>query len=291
MSTAALSLSMTSPVLAEGAVGGGMSPAQGLELSLWGWAVAAGVMFVLWLVQLRTKDATEVDVAWAANLGVLALLYAARAEGLAERRWLVGGLVALATWRLALYLHLDRGRKGVEDGRYAALRASWGATANAKFFVFFQAQALLDVLLALPFLLAAGSGEPWGAFDAAGVALVAVGIAGESLADRQLARFRAEPRNKGRTCRAGLWRFSRHPNYFFQWLLWCGYACFALSAPWGWLGFASPLAMLGLILFVTGIPPTEAQALRSRGDDYRAYQRTTSAFFPWFPKDDAASAR
>ncbi len=267
-----------------------MTLAGALELSLVGWAVAGGVMLVLWLVQLRTKDATEVDVAWAANLGVLALLYAARGEGLPERRWLVGGLVALATWRLALYLYLDRGRKGVEDGRYAALRASWGAAANAKFFVFFQAQALLDVLLALPFLLAAGSGEPLGALDGVGVALVAIGLVGESLSDRQLARFRADARNKGRTCRAGLWRYSRHPNYFFQWLLWCGYASFALAAPWGWLGLASPLAMLCLILFVTGIPPTEAQALRSRGDDYRAYQRTTSAFFPWFPKEDSATA-
>ena len=268
-----------------------MSFAQGLELALLGWAVAAGVMLVLWMIQLRTRDATEVDMAWAANLGVLAVLYAWRAEGLPERRWLVGGLVALASWRLALYLYLDRGRKGVEDGRYATLRASWGSAANAKFFVFYQAQALLDVVLALPFLLACGASAPLSWLDGLGVALAVLAALGESLADRQLARFRAEPANRGRTCRSGLWRYSRHPNYFFQWLLWCGYACFAWNAPWGWLGVVSPLAMLGLILFVTGIPPTEAQALRSRGDDYRAYQRTTSAFVPWFPKDDAAPAR
>jgi len=137
--------------------------------------------------------------------------------------------------------------------------------------------------LALPFLLACGSAAPLGALDAAGVALWFVGLAGESLADRQLAAFKSRSQNRGRTCREGLWSVSRHPNYFFQWLLWCAYALFALGAPFGWLGLASPAVMLALILFVTGIPPTEEQALRSRGEDYRDYQRTTSAFVPWFP--------
>ena len=266
-----------------------MSLEQALGLSALGWALAAGVMLALWALQLRTKDATEVDVAWAANLGGLALLFALLADGNPWRRALVGGLVALATWRLALHLYLDRGRKGIEDGRYAALRAQWGSAAPRNFFWFFQAQALLDVLLALPFLLACGDGSPLGTLDFAGLGLFAVGMVGESVADRQLARFRRDPANRGRTCRVGLWRTSRHPNYFFQWLLWCAYASFALGADWGWLGLGSPLVMLVLILFVTGIPPTEAQALRSRGDDYRDYQRTTSAFVPWFPR--AASPR
>ncbi len=266
-----------------------MSLAQALELGGLGWGLAAGVMLVLWALQLRTQDATEVDVAWAANLGGLAVLFAVLADGNPVRRALVGGLVALATWRLALHLYLDRARTGVEDGRYATLRAKWGSAAPRNFFWFFQAQALLDALLALPFLLACGDESPLGPLDFAGVALFAVGMVGESIADRQLARFRRDPSNRGRTCRVGLWRTSRHPNYFFQWLLWCAYASFALGADWGWIGLGSPLLMLALILFVTGIPPTEAQALRSRGDDYREYQRTTSAFVPWFPR--AASPR
>ena len=84
--------------------------------------------------------------------------------------------------------------------------------------------------------------------------------------------------------RQGLWRYSRHPNYFFQWLTWVAYALMALAAPWGWIGLLAPLLILYLIVFVTGIPPSEEQALKSRGDDYRRYQRETSAFVPWFPR-------
>lgn len=261
-----------------------MSLGQVLELSGLGWALAASVMLALWAFQLRTKDATEVDVAWAANLGGLAVLYAVLGNGNPSRRVLVAVLVALATWRLALHLYLDRARKGVEDGRYAALRQKWGAAAPRNFFWFFQAQALLDVVLALPFVLACGAKAELGTLDVAAALLFVAGVVGESVADRQLARFRRDPANRGRTCRVGLWRTSRHPNYFFQWLLWCAYALFACAAPWGWIGLGSPLLMLVLILFVTGIPPTEEQALRSRGDDYREYQRTTSAFVPWFPR-------
>jgi steroid 5-alpha reductase family enzyme len=251
------------------------------------WGLAALAMGMLWLVQHRTRDATSVDVAWAALLGVLALLYALLGEGLPARRVLVALIVMAATWRLALHLWFDRARKGVEDGRYAALRAKWGPAAQRNFFWFFQAQGLLDVLLSLPFLLACNSSAPLSALDFAALVLAALAICGETLADSQLAAFKADPAQRGRTCRRGLWSLSRHPNYFFQWLLWCAYALLALSAPAGWIGLASPLLMLALILFVTGIPPTEQQALRSRGEDYREYQRTTSAFVPWFRKRGA----
>ena len=108
---------------------------------------------------------------------------------------------------------------------------------------------------------------------------------GETAADRQLEKFREDPSQRGRTCRAGLWRYSRHPNYFFEWLMWMAYALFAIgSPPWGWLTLGCPAVMLYLLFKVTGIPATEAQALRSRGDDYRQYQQTTNIFVPWFPK-------
>ncbi len=248
-----------------------------------GWPVAAAVMGALWLRQTRTRDATSVDIAWSALLGLFAVGYALLSDGDVARRALVASTVAGATWRLALHLYVDRARAGREDGRYAKLRAEWGASAQGKFFLLFQAQALLAAALSLPFALACTSTAPLGALDFAALALWAVGLAGEGVADRQLARFKRDAANRGRTCRVGLWRYSRHPNYFFQWCLWIAYALFGLSAPWGAAGFAAPLAMLGLILFVTGIPPTEAQALRSRGDDYREYQRTTSAFVPWRP--------
>ncbi len=100
----------------------------------------------------------------------------------------------------------------------------------------------------------------------------------------------APPANRGRTCRRGLWRYSRHPNYFFEWLHWWAYALIAWGAAFVWVTVAAPFVMLVFVLFISGIPPTEARALASRGEDYRRYQRETSAFFPWFPKAEADPA-
>ena len=111
-------------------------------------------------------------------------------------------------------------------------------------------------------------------------------IVGETVADRQLANWRKDPNNKGRTCRSGLWRYSRHPNYFCEWLMWCAYAALAWPGPLGPVALGAPALLLFLVLKVTGIPPTEARALASRGADYRRYQRTTSAFVPWPPRPD-----
>jgi steroid 5-alpha reductase family enzyme len=117
-----------------------------------------------------------------------------------------------------------------------------------------------------------------------GLALWAVALAGEALADKQMSRFKAAPSNAGAVCRTGLWKYSRHPNYFFESLVWWAYFLFAAAAPTGWVTLYCPLGMLYLLLRVTGIPETEAQAVRSKGEAYRAYQRTTSAFVPWFPR-------
>jgi steroid 5-alpha reductase family enzyme len=144
----------------------------------------------------------------------------------------------------------------------------------------------------LPFALAAVSTRPFPlASDLVGMALVVVGVIGETVADRQLLAFKQNPAHRGGTCRAGLWRYSRHPNYFFEWVLWCGFGTVGLAGPLGWLGLAAPFLILLSILFVTGIPPTEAQALASRGEDYRHYQRTTSPFVPWPPRRNRESDR
>jgi steroid 5-alpha reductase family enzyme len=138
--------------------------------------------------------------------------------------------------------------------------------------------------LALPFYLMALNPEPrLLPIEYAGAAVWLIGIIGESVADRQLKRFKDDPANKGRTCQAGLWSLSRHPNYFFEWIIWVGYGIAALGSPFGWLGLCSPVVMLYVLVFVTGIPLTEEQALRSRSD-YREYQRTTSPFIPWFKR-------
>ncbi len=260
-----------------------------MTLLLWGWLIAGGIMAVLWLIQLRTHDAGIVDVGWAANLGILAIFYALMADGHGTRRFLVALLVAVWSFRLAAYLLFNRVLGKPEDGRYQTLRRNRPNGAQTFFFFFFQAQALLDVLLSLTFAVIALDRSPViSPWQWAGAAVWLISVLGESVADAQLARFRADPANKGRTCRVGLWRYSRHPNYFFEWLHWWTYVLMSFGLPLGWLSLLPVLLMLLLIVKVTGIPPTEAQALRSRGDDYRAYQRSTSAFFPWFPRKDAA---
>jgi steroid 5-alpha reductase family enzyme len=268
-----------------------------LPQSIVGQSVFAGallvgvVMTALWARQLATRNATAVDVAWTANLGLLALLYAWLGGGWGPRRIALATAVGAWSLRLAWHLYDDRVRgEDREDGRYRELRAKWGASAPRNFLFFYWAQGALDLLLAVPFLLMAQNATAeFSTLEFVAAALFVLSLAGESLADRQLAAFRAEPANRGRTCRVGLWRLSRHPNYFFEWLQWCAFALAASAAPWGGLAVGAPLLMLFLILKVTGIPPTEAQALRSRGDDYRRYQRTTSAFVPWFPRSEAST--
>jgi steroid 5-alpha reductase family enzyme len=257
-----------------------------LALFVLGVLLCAGVMAAVFALALRLRNFSIVDIAWSANFTPLALLYAVGGGGYLPRRALIAAMVTLWSLRLAAHLHARIfALHPEEEGRYVQLRREWAARVNVRFFAFFQAQGLLNALLSIPFLIACvDPGGPLGPFEITGAALFAVALAGESLADRQLAAFKADPASRGRTCRAGLWRYSRHPNYFFEWLVWVAYFVFALASPWGWISAFCPLLMLLFLFRVTGIPLTEEQALRSRGDDYREYQRTTSAFFPWFPK-------
>jgi len=256
-----------------------------LQLVLAAWLLMAVVMTGVWLWQRKSGEADAVDLAWTAGLGATAVLYAAGlADGLVERRALVAALAVVWSGRLAYHL-LKRVRTPGEDGRYTQLRAEWGADASRRLFRFFQYQALSVPLIGGHFMLAmlhpAGSLRAW---DLLGAAVVILSVAGEASADRQLEAWRNDPANRGRTCRTGLWRYSRHPNYFFEWLHWCGYSVIAIGAPWWPATLIVPGIMYVLVRFVTGIPPTEAQSVRSRGDDYRRYQQTTNAFFPGPPR-------
>ena len=122
-------------------------------------------------------------------------------------------------------------------------------------------------------------------------ALFLIGLIGESTADAQLAAFKRNPANKGGVCDAGLWRYSRHPNYFFEWLIWIAYAVFALASPYGWIALAMPVLMLHFLINVTGLKATEEQALRTKGERYRLYQARTSGFIPWIPREDLTNER
>lgn len=254
-------------------------------LPLLGAATVAALMLVLWLIHLRTGNAAIVDAGWAGGLAILGVLYAALAGGFRLRSALIGLMAAIWGFRLAGFLLASRIIGHPEEGRYQELRRQWKTNLPLKFLAFFQFQALLCVVLSVPFFIAARNPHPAiSPLEWIAALLWLLAMAGEALADAQLEKFKSDPTNKGRTCQAGLWRYSRHPNYFFEWLIWIAFALFALPSPGGYWAFLSPALILYFVLRVTGIPATEAQALRSRGDEYRRYQQTTSAFIPWFPK-------
>ena len=245
-------------------------------------AVFAG----LFLLCRRLDNYGFVDVAWSYAFALLAGFYALRGSAWLPRRLIQATMAVL--WSLRLGTHLLKrvaGHHPVEDGRYVQLREDWAGNFGPKMFGFFQLQAASVALLGVPFLLpVTNPATGLHPLEIAGAALWLLALSGESLADAQLAAFKRAPANKGRVCDTGLWRFSRHPNYFFEWLIWVAYFVFALGSPWGWLAVIGPASLLFLLLNVTGIPLTEQQAVRSKGDAYRRYQATTSAFVPWFPR-------
>jgi steroid 5-alpha reductase family enzyme len=254
-----------------------------LMLAAAGAATVAALMFALWLIHLRTGNAAIVDAGWAGGLAVLGILYAALGGGYWVRSALIAAMAGIWGFRLAIYLLTTRIIGHPEEGRYQELRRQWKTNIPFKFLLFFEFQALLRVVLGAPFLAASRNAEPAvSPLEWAAVVLWALALAGEAAADAQLNRFKQDPRHKGHTCQDGLWRYSRHPNYFFEWLIWVAFALFAVGSAGGYWGLLSPALILYFVLRVTGIPATEAQAIRTRGEEYRRYQQTTSAFVPWF---------
>jgi len=179
-----------------------------------------------------------------------------------------------------------------DDPRYAALAKEWGVNSARRMFVFLQNQAFGSIPLVFAIFVAARFPEAGlRVRDYLGALILFAGIAGEALADAQLNAFRTDSANKGRVCDVGLWRWSRHPNYFFEWCCWLAYPVMALSTdyPWGVATLLAPAFMYWILVHVTGIPPLEEQMLRSRGARYREYQSRTSAFFPVPPRKGVTS--
>ena len=240
--------------------------------------------FVLvWLLQLRSHSSNLVDVAWTWTLGIVAVLFAALGTAPASLRLLLAILAGLWSLRLGTYVFL-RNHGKPEDARYAKFRERWGDQANFNLFFFYQFQTIFSALLILPFAVIAWRDDapPTWAMIAA-IAVWIIAVAGEAIADAQLARFKRDPAHKGHVCRAGLWRYSRHPNYFFECLHWFTYLLLAVHSPYWWVGLIGPAVMGFLLMRLSGIPITE-QHLAATRPEYAEYIRTTSPLIPWPPK-------
>lgn len=234
-------------------------------------------MFLIWLWYRITNNPSVVDIGWASGLTLSGLIYLSQ-HTLSMRSLVLG--IALLMWgiRLGGYLWWTRIRQKQVDKRYTALSQSWNVKKPLNFFINFQLQGIFIFIVSISwYIISLNPVNNINLIDFAGLVLFIIFLILESLADLQLQRFKkAYP---GEVCNQKLWRFSRHPNYFFEWLIWCSFTIFALSSPYGMLSVISPLALYLIMVLIT-IPITERESVKSRGQYYLAYQSTTPKFFP-----------
>jgi steroid 5-alpha reductase family enzyme len=243
-------------------------------------------MIIAWIYSQKVKEVDVVDFTWSFCLGIAGILSFFYADGLLLRKIIVSTLVLSWSLRLSFYLLTDRVLHKGEDARYSALRKYLGKKASIFFFIFFQFQALLVALLACTYFFASSNSNPIGVSDYLALLLFISSIFGESLSDYQLKKFKKDTSNKGKTCKVGLWRYSRHPNYFFEWLKWISFPLLAFNSPYFIHSFVGPMVMYILLRYISGVPYTEKQSLKSRKESYKVYQEETSVFFPWFYKTE-----
>jgi steroid 5-alpha reductase family enzyme len=254
-------------------------------------AILSAMMMTAWGVQKATRQSGWADMFWSFAVGIGGLIVALLAIGDApvERSWLVAAMAGFWSMRLGFHILARTATATREDPRYAELRREWGDRFQARLFLFLQIQALCGIGLVVTVHAAAHRpGPAFAITDYVGLGLLVGAVIGEGIADRQLRAFASNPANRGKVCDTGLWAWSRHPNYFFEWLGWLAYPVIAVSfaGDWwqGWLALIGPVLMYWLLVHVSGIPPLEAHMLKSRGEVFKTYMARTSAFFPLPPR-------
>ncbi len=254
-----------------------------LEAGLSGLLAVLVLASLVWLISLARRDASIADVFWGLGFVVLAWLYRDLGDAGSARATLVPALVTVWGVRLAAHI-LVRSRGRGEDPRYAAMRLRWGTRFPlVSLFSVFWLQAALMWIVALPLLQVQRASASWSWLDGLGIALFIVGFVFEAVGDLQLLRFRADPVNRGRVLDRGLWRITRHPNYFGDATLWWGFGCLALVTPGGAWTLVGPALMSLLLRRVSGVTLLE-KGLRESRPGYRDYVERTNAFFPWWPR-------
>jgi steroid 5-alpha reductase family enzyme len=263
-------------------------PTDILQLILICAATIFGFWITLWLISLVIRDSSIGDPLYPVGMAFTAGVFYAICDGNAARQNLVLGLTLI--WAARLAWHIGSRNWGREDPRYARLRAhaaslgqnyAWYSLTH----VFLSLGAASGVAIAFPLFLAQRTPEPpLGTLAFAGVALFFIGLTLETVADIQLKRFLRNPANHNQVMRSGLWRYSRHPNYFGEFLVWCGFFLIALETPWGWLAIVSPLTLAYILLGPLGIGLVERRMRKKRPEAFADYERTTSAFIPWPPR-------
>lgn len=248
-------------------------------------ATTGALMFGVWLLSLVKKDASIVDTFWGLGFVLIAGMCCAIGEGYETRRILITALTAVWGLRLAAHIFFRNKGKG-EDFRYKAMRVRHGKRfAVVSLYSVFAVQGLLMWVISLPLQIGETSRLParltW--LDWAGTTIWLIGFGFESIGDLQLARFKADPKNKGKVMERGLWRYTRHPNYFGDALLWWGFFLIALSTPSGVWTLISPLIMTGLLMKVSGVALLEKTLMKTK-PEYRDYVERTNAFLPWLPR-------
>jgi steroid 5-alpha reductase family enzyme len=260
-----------------------------LEIYGIGLAVVVGMMTLLWLISLAIRDSSIVDPFWGTGFVIANWVYfALTPDGFPARKWLISILVTIWGLRLSIYL-LWRNRGKGEDFRYQKFRQDAGEKYWwQSFFKVFALQGILLWIISAPLLAAQYSPTPdrLTILDFVAVLLWVVGFAFEAGGDLQLARFKADPANKGKILDRGFWRYTRHPNYFGDFTQWWAYYLIAASASGGFWTIFSPIVMSTLLLRVSGVTLLE-KTLTTTKPGYKEYVESTNAFFPWFPRKKA----
>ena len=243
---------------------------------------STAVMLCGWLFQQRTRNPAIADLLWAACISASALYYGLVADGALLPRLLVAMMGGIGGFRLFMHL-LQRMLSEPARARHREYFPHPDSNA-ARILAMFLSRGASATLFSVPLYVAAcNPRDEAGTWTLVAALVYLVGLSGEAYADMQLSKFRAQPRNTGRSCRRGLWRYSRHPNYFFAFVHWCAYAPLAIGVPWTIWSLTWLAPVLTAIVAMHRIPLIEAQALKARGDEYRDYQRVTPVFVPWFP--------